>query len=188
MMLMLELFGAFFKIGLFTIGGGYAMIPMIQQEIVQNHHWVDLEQLVDFIGVAESTPGPFAVNTATFVGTKCSGILGAAAATIGVVLPSFIIILLIAKAYQKFQKNIWVQAGLYGITAVVIGLVAAAIYILFQNIFIQSGSNFPLDLKALFIAGIAALVYFKFKWKAIPIILLSAGLGILLYGVLPMII
>lgn len=187
MPMLLDLFLTFLKIGLFTIGGGYAMIPMIQQQVVTQHQWIDMQQLTDFMGIAESTPGPFAINTATFVGTKMGGILGAACATIGVIICSFFIILLIAKAYEKFQKNIWVQAAMYGMTAVVLGLIAAAVIKLFREIFLVSGGAFPLDVKALCIAAVGCLLHFKFKWKAIPIILISAGMGIVLYGVLPMI-
>ena len=95
-MILLHLFLTFFKIGLFTIGGGYAMIPLIQEEVLQNH-WLSFTDLIDFIAVSESTPGPFAVNIATYIGAETVGILGAVCATAGVVLPSFLIILLVAK-------------------------------------------------------------------------------------------
>ena len=95
-MILWLLFYNFFKIGLFTIGGGYAMIPMIT-EVVVEHGWLDVETVVDFIAVAESTPGPFAINIATFVGNHMGGLPGGILATLGVVLPSFLIILLIAK-------------------------------------------------------------------------------------------
>ena len=95
-MILLHLFLTFFKIGLFTIGGGYAMIPLIQEEVLQNH-WLSFTDLIDFIAVSESTPGPFAVNIATYIGAETAGVLGAVCATVGVVLPSFLIILLVAK-------------------------------------------------------------------------------------------
>ena len=98
----LQLFFTFVKIGLFTIGGGYAMIPLIQSEVIA-HEWLAQQQLVDFIAVSESTPGPFAINIATFVGMQTYGILGALATTIGVVLPSFVIILIIAKFFLSFR-------------------------------------------------------------------------------------
>ena len=91
MSILWTLFAVYFKIGLFTIGGGYAMIPLIQQEIVNTYHWITMAQFTDFIAVAESTPGPFAVNTSTFVGMKVAGLPGALATILGVTLPSFII-------------------------------------------------------------------------------------------------
>ena len=104
-MIYLWLFLEFFKIGLFTFGGGYAMIPLIK-EVVLKYEWLTEAQLIDFIGVCESTPGPIAINMATFVGSSQAGIAGAAIATLGVVLPSFIIILLVASILKKFIKNL----------------------------------------------------------------------------------
>ena len=100
-MIYLELLLTFLKIGAFTFGGGYAMLPLIQAE-VKSHGWLDTAELVDFIAVSESTPGPFAVNISTFVGMRTAGIPGALCATFGVVLPSFLIIILVAKFYEKF--------------------------------------------------------------------------------------
>ena len=109
-MILLHLFLTFFKIGLFTIGGGYAMIPLIQEEVLQNH-WLSFTDLIDFIAVSESTPGPFAVNIATYIGAETAGVLGAVCATVGVVLPSFLIILLVAKWFLSMQENHFVQGG-----------------------------------------------------------------------------
>ena len=133
-MIFWQLFITFFQIGLFTIGGGYAMIPMIEEEVVRQG-WLTHTQLVDFIAVAESTPGPFAVNTATYVGITTGmraggnlfwGLLGSFLATLGVVLPSFLIILIIAKFFASFQDNRFVKGALYGIHPAVVGLIAAA--------------------------------------------------------------
>ena len=99
----LELFVTFMKIGAFTFGGGYSMIAMIQYE-AEHHGWLSQPELVDFVALSESTPGPLAVNMATFIGMKTGGILGAVLATLGVVLPSFVIILIIAKCYERFKK------------------------------------------------------------------------------------
>ena len=113
-MIYLELFITFFTIGLFTFGGGYAMLPLIQQKVI-DHGWMEMEQLVDFVAISESTPGPFAVNIATYVGAETAmaefggnyfmGALGSVCATLGVVLPSFIIILIVAKFYLKFKNS-----------------------------------------------------------------------------------
>ena len=104
------MFLTFFKIGLFTIGGGYAMIPLIQADVIKNN-WLTMEALTDFIAIAESTPGPFAINIATFIGMNQYGILGAAITTLGIVLPSFLIILLVAKWFLNFKDNRFVKAG-----------------------------------------------------------------------------
>ena len=103
-MIYLTLFWTFFKIGLFTFGGGYAMLPLIQSEVAA-HGWMGSAELVNFVAVSESTPGPFAVNISTYVGTRLAGIPGAFCATLGVVLPSFIIILIVAHCYEKFRTN-----------------------------------------------------------------------------------
>ena len=100
-MIFLELFWTFFKIGAFTFGGGYAMLPLIQ-ESVSAKGWLAMEELVDFVAVSESTPGPFAINIATYVGMETGGVFGAVCATLGVVMPSFIVILIVARFYQKF--------------------------------------------------------------------------------------
>ena len=128
------LFFTFFKIGLFTIGGGYAMIPLIQRDVV-NHGWMTLSELTDFIGIAESTPGPFAVNIATFVGMKQNHIIGAVCATLGVILPSFLIILFIAKWFMNFKTNKFVQASLSGLRPAVVGLIAAAVFSIGKEVF-----------------------------------------------------
>ena len=125
-MIYLELFWIFFRIGLFTIGGGYAMIPMITQEIVDEKGWLTDTQLLNYIGISESTPGPFAINIATFVGTSQGGVLGGVVATFSVVLPSLIIILIFAAIYSKISKNRFLRGAFDGIKPVVTGLISAA--------------------------------------------------------------
>ena len=125
-MIYLELFWIFFRIGLFTIGGGYAMIPMITQEIVDEKGWLTDTQLLNYRGISESTPGPFAINIATFVGTSQGGVLGGVVATFSVVLPSLIIILIFAAIYSKISKNRFLRGTFDGIKPVVTGLISAA--------------------------------------------------------------
>ena len=103
-MIFWELFWTFFQIGAFTFGGGYAMLPLIQEEVLKKG-WLSEQALVDFIAVSESTPGPFAVNIATYIGSQPGGILGSVCATLGVVLPTFIVILIVAKCYEKFKVS-----------------------------------------------------------------------------------
>ena len=111
----LTLFVTFFKIGAFTFGGGYAMIPLIQREVVENHKWITDDDILDIVAIAESTPGPIAINSATFVGYRVCGVLGSAAATLGTVLPSFTIILIISAILTQFQELEAVKFAFMGI-------------------------------------------------------------------------
>ncbi|MDE7263555.1 MAG: chromate transporter [Anaeroplasmataceae bacterium] len=183
-MIYLQLFLEFFKIGLFTFGGGYAMIPLIK-EVVLNYGWLTEAQFMDFIGVCESTPGPIAINMATFVGSSQAGIGGAAVATIGVVLPSFIIILLVASILKRFIKNKFVDRALTGIKSVVIGLIlSTGIISLIQCAGYESLTSFHTDYASIIIFVILCFIYFiylkitKKKLNAILIILIAAGLGL----------
>ena len=128
----LILFLTFFKIGAFTIGGGYAMLPFIQQEVL-NHQWVDEANLINFIAVSESTPGPIAINSATFVGFRTAGFWGAALATTGVVLPSFVIILLISFLLTGFADIPAVQYAFFGIRAGVMALLVKALWTMYKK-------------------------------------------------------
>ena len=115
-MIYLELFYTFFMIGAFTFGGGYAMLPLIQEQV--GLRWSDVisqQSMIDFVAVSESTPGPFAINMATYVGSEMGGVFGAFCATLGVVLPSFIIILIVAKCYDKFKENRIVKGCMTGL-------------------------------------------------------------------------
>lgn len=124
---LLELFLTFFKIGAFTFGGGYAMIPLMQRETVENKKWISDDDILEIIAIAESTPGPIAVNSATFIGYKTAGILGSVCATLGVVLPSFIVISVIARILSEFQNNDIVKYAFFGIRAGVLALVLKAL-------------------------------------------------------------
>lgn len=130
---LLRVFWAFFKIGAFTFGGGYAMIPLIQKEAVENHRWVTDEDILDIIAIAESTPGPVAINSATFVGYRAAGYLGSVCATLGVVLPSFGIILLISYVLSEFQSIQAVQYAFQGIRAGVLALLCKALWNIYQK-------------------------------------------------------
>ena len=127
---LLSLFITFFKIGLFTFGGGYAMIPLIEREVVDRKKWIGGEELIEIIAVAESTPGPIAINMATFIGSKKAGALGAAAATAGVVLPSFVIILIISTFLEDFKNIKAVSFAFRGIRAAVLALIVKAVFTL----------------------------------------------------------
>ena len=192
-MLELQLFWTFFKIGLFTIGGGQAMIPLIMEEIVAKG-WLSQEVLLDFIAISESTPGPFAVNIATYTGQEVAGIGGAVMCTLGVVLPSLIIIILIAKFFSRYMNRPVVQEVFDNVSGSVTGLlfsvaVTVGILVLFGMDGVFDTASFKPDYIAigLFI-GLLLLSFVKIKKKKLPpiaIILLSAAGGVLLYGFIP---
>lgn len=124
---MFELFWTFLKIGLFTIGGGYAMIPLIQQKVVEEKKWVSQDELLDLIAVAQSCPGIFAVNISIFIGYKKKGTAGAFFCTLGTCLPSFLIILALALFFQHFRENIWIDRFFKGIRPAVVALIAVPV-------------------------------------------------------------
>ena len=151
-MIFFELFYTFFLIGLFTFGGGYAMIPMIQEQVV-GKGWISADALTDFIAISEVTPGPFALNISTFVGNTVAGPFGAVCSTIGVILPSLIIIIIVAMIMNKFITNRFVQGGLNGVKPVVLALIFSTALIMFIKVMFFSGqslrSEFSFDRKSL---------------------------------------
>jgi len=130
---LLALFWTFFKIGAFTFGGGHAMIPLIQKEAVENKKWITDDDILEIIAIAESTPGPVAINSATFVGYRTCGFFGAACATFGVVLPSFVIILAIAYLMNGFMQIKAVQYAFKGINAGVLALLCKALWNMYKK-------------------------------------------------------
>ena len=178
--MLIELLTTFFMIGAFTFGGGYAMLPLIQ-EAVLGKGWIEATQLVDFVAVAESTPGPFAVNIATYIGIQKAGILGAVFATLGVVLPSFIIILIVASIFEKFKKSKLVKGLMSGLKPAAIGLIASAAISIGKTAFLPNGiENFEMyAFLTSFVIFLVAL-YLEFKKKLHPIVVISvsAVLGI----------
>ena len=188
----LELFLAFFKIGLFTFGGGYAMISLVMETSVTKG-WLSENEILNFIAICESTPGPIAINMATFVGSSQAGILGSICATIGVVLPSFIIILLIAMILHNLLKIKAVTSFINGIKPTIVGLISATFVTLFlSNIFNITSleeTQFIFNWQGLIIfvsVVIASFTYKKIVKKAVSpilLILLSGVLGILFYAI-----
>ena len=193
MVIYLQLFLTFLKIGAVSFGGGYAMMPLIQDEVI-SHGWLNSEQILNFIAVSESTPGPIAINMATFIGSSQAGILGALCATLGVILPSFIIILIVASVITGLLKFAGVKAFIGGIRPVVIGLIiGTGITIIMQVIFGFNNiktSTINFDYKALIIFAIIAGISIITKRKTnkaistILLIIISAVLGLILYGLL----
>ncbi len=181
-MIFLELFLTFLKIGAFTFGGGFAMLPFVQ-EAVLSKGWMTSAEILDFIAVSESTPGPFAINISTFVGSKMGGVLGAACATLGVVLPSFVIILTVAKFYEKFKESKTVSGVMSGLKPAAIGLILAAVVTVGSAVFFPAEFTLSVFKTAEFyvsavIFSLAVILAFK-KVSPIIIICISALLGIL---------
>ena len=174
-MIYLQLFITFFEIGLFTFGGGYAMVSLIQNEVVVRHQWIDTSTFTDIIAISQMTPGPIGINSATYVGyTVTDSVWGAAVATFAVCLPSFIIILLIAYLYKQFKKNLWFEAALKGIRPVVLGLIASA------AILLVTSDNF-IDWKSWVIFGLAFVATQWGKLNPILVIILAGITGFIIY-------
>ena len=190
MMLLFKLFITFFKIGLFTFGGGYAMIPMISDEVVANG-WATQQLLTDFIAISESTPGTFDINVATFIGMEQMGVLGAIFATLGVIMPSFIIILIIARFFGKVSDNKYVKSFLWGVRPVVVGLILAATFSIAKTQLVTTadigGLNelvAAIDWRAVGIfAGVFIISRLK-KMHPVWYIAIAGAAGALLYGVI----
>ena len=190
-MIYLTLFLTFLQIGAFSFGGGYGMISLIREKAL-THGWLTEEELLNMIAVAESTPGPIAVNMATFVGSDQGGVLGSILATLGVVLPSFIIILLIAVLIQNLLKYAGVKAFLGGIRPCVVGLILATAITMFMTAIVgfrSIGDALSVDFKGIIILAvlmaIAFVGKFAFKKKLSPVlmILISAGLRMVMYSI-----
>ena len=184
-MIYLELFLTFFKIGACTFGGGYAMLPLMQEQVAAR--WNDIiptETIVNFVAVSESTPGPFAVNMATYVGSEVGGLFGSFCATLGVVLPSFIVILIVARCYEKFRSSSIVKGVMTGLKPAVVGLIGGAILSVAAGVFFPAGLSLAVFSTPSFYlsAAIFAVMLVLALKKVHPIILIviSAVLGIVI--------
>lgn len=180
--LYLSMFFSFLKIGLFGFGGGYAMLPLIQQEVVETHQWITVSEFTDIVAISQTTPGPISFNTATYIGYKAvnnnshgllASIFGSAICTLAVSLPSFGIMTLVVAFFFKFKENRYVRAALFGIKPAVIGLIAAA------GIMLINGHNF-IDYKSWAIFAVVFLASLK-KIDPILLIALAGSAGYLLY-------
>ncbi len=184
-MIYLQLFWSFLQIGLFSIGGGYAAMPLIQAQVVQNHAWLNMSEFTDLITIAEMTPGPIAVNSATFVGIRIAGIPGALVATFGCILPSLFIVSLLAFIYYRYKKLSVLQSVLASLRPAVVALIASAgISILLQvALGGQELTMANLNLIGLALFAVAFVLLRKFKWNPILVMCLC-GAGNLLLGLL----
>ncbi len=191
-MMLLKMVFSFFKIGLFTIGGGYAMIPLIKEELVTNN-WMTTAEITDVIAIAKMTPGPFAVNTATFAGMKIYGLSGALMCTLGVILPSLIITTIVARFFFSYNKHRVVQGALSGIRPVVVALIAYAVWSVIGITLVDEqalAQGFMTALKSIELRSIGILIIaiiLLFKAKAHPIVVIGACgvISIIVYMLLP---
>lgn len=164
-----ELFTTFFKIGAFTLGGGYAMIPIIESEVVDKHKWIDKDEFLDLIAVAQTCPGVFAINTSVFIGYKLRKVKGALCTALGTALPSFLIILLIAMFFHRFMDVPWIAAMFRGIRPAVVALIAVPTF--------NMGKRAKITLSNCWIPIVTALLIWKMGVNPIWIILVAAVAG-----------
>jgi len=184
---LLNLLIGFLKVGLFAFGGGYAAVPLIR-DVVLSYGWLDQDMLTNMIAVSESTPGPIMINLATYVGSTQGGILGALIATLAVILPSFIIILVFVKLEKKLLKNQYIQAALSGVKPCVIGIIGATgTYMILQHVFTALPGG-TVDIIALAVTAVLAMIYFgsrkitKRGISPVALIGIAALAGVLVYG------
>ncbi len=170
---MMTLFATFFHIGLFTIGGGYAMIPLIEAEVVNRHKWIEKTEFLDLIAIAQSCPGVFAINISTFIGYKRRGTLGALCCALGTAMPSLVIILLIAMFFRNFQDVPWVASVFAGIRPAVVALIAVPTW--------NMAKRAKINLLNWWIPIVSAALIWLLDVNPIYIIL-AAGIGGFIYG------
>ena len=183
-MIYLQLFYSFLKIGLFSFGGGYAAMPLIQDQIVTAHGWLSMSEFTDLITISQMTPGPIAINSATFVGMRIAGISGALVATAGCVLPSCVIALILAWVYYRYRSLSVIQGVLGGVRPAVVAMIASAgLSILLLALFGSEVISLPLlDLRALGIFALALAVLRIFKPDPIWVMAGAGVLGGILYS------
>lgn len=177
MTIIIQIFFSFLKIGAFSFGGGYAMLPVIQREIVESHKWISAKQFIDIIGISQMTPGPIAINSATFVGFKVSGIPGSIAATIGVITFSFILVSIANHYILKFKESNIMKSALAGMRPAMIGLII--------SVFFSLGRESYNDIKSVIIGIITLGLLLSNKLNPILVIIISGILGIVFYSLLP---
>ena len=189
-MIYLSLFFEFFKVGLFAVGGGLSTFPFLE-EMARRTEWFSISDLVNMIAVSESTPGPIGVNMATFAGVQTAGVLGGITATLGLITPSFIVILIIAKILDKFRNNFYVDSAFYGLKPAVLGLIASAGFSVYKNTLVNLEAFYNkmkfsdiIDIWAVLILVFAFVLIRKFKISPIICIIGSAVFGLVIYGFL----
>lgn len=185
-MIYLRLFWSFFQIGLFSIGGGYAAMPLIQNQVVELNPWLTMSQFADVITISQMTPGPIAINSATFVGLQIAGLRGALVATAGCVVPSCIIVLTLAAVYYKYRGLTVIQGVLAGLKPAVIAMIASSAISLVSLAFWNGKEVGFVNLDVAAVCLFAAALFILRKWKVNPIfVMLGTGvLGLIIYPLL----
>jgi chromate transporter len=173
-MILIQLFLIFAQIGLFAFGGGYAILPLIEKEIVNNFHWLTHKEFLEVVTISQLTPGPISINAATFVGYKVGGILGSIVATVSVCLPSVIIILIVVRFLKKFETNIWVTNILKGLRPAVVALIASAAYSIVKGGGISG-------IEGIIIGVVSFLLLRSKKLNPILILILAGIVGVIVY-------
>ncbi|MCC8197795.1 MAG: chromate transporter [Tannerellaceae bacterium] len=182
-MIYLQLLWVYLKIGIFGFGGGYAMLSLIQADVVDNYKWITLQEFTDIVAISQMTPGPIGINSATYIGYTAvmnagyspgMAVLGSCMATFAVCLPSFILVLIISYFFSRFKNNKYVEAAFMGLRPATVGLIAAAALLLMNR------ENF-IDYKSFLIFGAAFILTWKFKIHPILMILLAGIAGLILY-------
>ncbi len=183
-MIYIQLFFSFLQIGLFSIGGGYAAMPLIQNQVVEIHPWMTMQEFTDLITIAEMTPGPIAVNSATFIGIRIAGLPGAVIATFGCIAPSLVLVSLIACAYNRYRELSWLQEMLACLRPVVVALIfGAGLSVLSMVVFRDSVPDTArINAGGLLIFGFAFFVLRKMKWNPILTIVICGLAGLVLNG------
>ena len=171
-MIVLELFWAFFQIGLFSVGGGYAAMPLIQEQVIDKFHWMTVSEFTDLITISQMTPGPIAVNSATFVGVRIAGVAGAVVATLGCILPSCVIVSLLALVYMKYRSVSVVQNVLGSLRPAVVALIASAGLTILINVVFASGVISVSNIQWLGLILFAAAFFALRKFKLNPILVM----------------
>jgi len=189
-MIYLEIFWSFFQIGLFSIGGGYAALPLIENQVLEIHKWLTLSEYADLLTISQMTPGPIAINASTFVGTKVAGLPGAIIATVGCVTPSCIIVLILSYFYFKYKNISAIQGILKGLRPAVVSLIATAgLSILMLAVFKTEGATLmniklsDINFISIILVAIGVFVLRKYKADPIKVMVVTGIIGIFVYGV-----
>lgn len=176
-MIYIQLFLSFLQIGAFSFGGGYAAMPLIQNQVVELHHWLNLSEFTDLVTISQMTPGPIAINSATFVGTRIAGVSGAIAATVGCVLPSCILVTILARIYLKYRNLSIIQGVLHSLRPAVVAMIGAAGVSILVTAFWGLGGFSPaiqaLNLRSVCIFAGAMVLLIRFKMSPILVMVLS---------------
>ena len=172
---LITLYTVFFKIGLFSFGGGYAILPLIQKEVVEIHNWITVSQFTDIVAVSQVTPGPISINASTYVGYLVTGdVTGATVATLGLITPSIIIMIIFSRFFLKFKDNKYISNAFTGLRVVVVGLILSATLLLMDK------NNF-IDFKSIIIFLVTIVLFLKWKINPIIITIIAAIAGIIIY-------